>query len=255
LIAEAAQVNAQNNGAPLMSGKDTVIIMDDTELYIAMPNKKGEKYPVLMAIHGSGREARSYRPTDDQRSDFYVHQRNIAVDNGFMFVVVSNGADTWGTNRGLERTLAAYQYVNDHYDVEKRWDYWTTSAGGALFVQLAKQHPKLICRAVGTFPVYDLEDSFNRLKRARNAWGNMDTVKKCNPTNYPEVLIGIPYLIFHGRSDSAVPVKLHSGRLAKEVNKLGGKIRLKKVPGGHSTNNWNVYDDDLIRKFLLKEKY
>lgn len=246
------QVNAQEVREKAFV-KDTIITLGDTELYIALPKVKRKVYPVLMAIHGSGREARSYKPGDAKSSEFYIHQRDLAVDNGFMFVAVSNGPDTWGTNRGLERILEAYYYVGDQYSVEKKWMFWTTSAGGVLFIRLAKESSELISRAIGTFPVYDLQESFSRLGSAKEAWKSLDVVKKYNPVNYPEVLINIPYLIFHGRDDSAVPIKQHSERLKRVVNEHGGKIKLYNVPGGHSTGNWNVYNDILIRAFLVQQ--
>jgi len=253
MLVVSSQANAQKEEKQVVSVKDTVITLGDTELYIVVPKLPSKPYPVLMAIHGSGREARSYKPGDARSSEFYVHQRDLAVDNGFMFVAVSNGPDTWGTNRGLERILEAYNYVGDQYPVEKKWTFWTTSAGGVLFIRLAKERSELISRAIGTFPVYDLEESFSRLQSSKEAWKSLDDVKKYNPVNYPEVLIDIPYLIFHGREDPAVPIKQHSERLKRVVNEHGGKIKLYDVPGGHSTGNWNIYNDILIRAFLVQQ--
>lgn len=232
---------------------DTIVTLNGKEVYISFPAYIKGECPVVMAIHGSGREARSYIPNDKKSSAFYIHQRDLAVNSGFMFVVISNGSDTWGTDIGVKNLFMVYNYVCSTYNVQKKWILWATSAGGISLARFIKKNPDKVSKAIGTFPAYDLNDSFTRLKSARNAWKN-DTVelKKINPVNYPEIFIKVPYLIFHGRDDQAVPLKLHSCRLQKDVNRRGGHIQLYVVYGGHSTSNWNVYDDNIITNFLLK---
>ncbi|SKB97082.1 hypothetical protein SAMN05660226_04073 [Parapedobacter luteus] len=83
--------------------RDTLVQVAGREVYIAMPPITQDGYRVVLALHGSGREARSYKPGDSKANAFYVRQRDLAVKNGYLFVVVSNGSDTWGTDRGLMR--------------------------------------------------------------------------------------------------------------------------------------------------------
>lgn len=231
---------------------DTVITLGGKEAYISYPAGFEGKYPVIMAIHGSGRGALSYDPRSEMSSPFYVHQRDLAVDNGFMFVVISNGTDTWGTDRGLTRLESLYRYIHKKYRVEKRWRLWATSAGGVLLARFVKNNPDKVCQVLGTFPVYDLKYEYFHLRSAYEAWGT-DTagIDRINPINYPQVFTDVPYLIFHGRSDSAVSLKRNSLRLQEDVNSRGGHVILHVVPGGHSTNNWRVYDDKIILDFLL----
>ena len=94
----------------------------DGQVYIAMPGKipPNAKLPAVIAVHGSGRGALDYQSTP-----FYVEQRNIALANGYIFAVISNGADTWGLDEGL------YNLIQKH-GVEKVMfgsDYplWNTS--------------------------------------------------------------------------------------------------------------------------------
>lgn len=231
---------------------DSIMTLNGKEVYISFPAHIKGEYPVIMAIHGSGREARSYVPNDKRSSAFYIHQRDLAVNSGFMFVVISNGPDTWGTDIGVENLCMVYNYICSTYNVQKRWILWATSAGGISLARFIKENPDKISKAIGTFPAYDLIDSFTRLKSARNAW-KFDTagIQRVNPVNYPEVFIKVPYLIFHGSDDQALPLELHSCRLKKDVDYKGGHIKLYVVPGGHSTSNWNVYNDSVITKFFI----
>lgn len=233
---------------------DTTFTLCNKEVYLSYPSDLEGKYPVIMAIHGSGRESLSYDPRSEAHSDFYVHQRDLAVNNGFMFVVISNGSDTWGTDEGLRRLDSLYGFVRKRYNVNKKWVLWSTSAGGVLLARFVKENPSEVCKAIGTFPVYDLRYEFNHLKSAYNAWKD-DTIflDRDNPINYPIVFKNVPYLIFHGKDDTSVPVKMNSLRLMNDVNRLGGHVILYIVPGGHSTHNWNVYNDKIITNFLLNK--
>src|SRR5690606_15298034 len=100
--------------------RDTVFSLNGHEVYLAIPPSDKNVYPVVMAIHGSGREARSYKPNDSKSSPFYIHQRDLAINNGYLFVVVSNGEDTWGTDKGVESLRNVYQYILKNFKVEKK---------------------------------------------------------------------------------------------------------------------------------------
>lgn len=229
-------------------------LLEGKKVYLAIPGKVNKGARVVMAIHGSGREAASYISGDTKESSFYVHQRDLALACGYLFVVVSNGADTWGTDKGLQVLDSLYNYVSKNYKTEKKWVLWATSAGGVLANRMIKLYPERVKKVVGTFPVYDLEESFVHLSIARTAWKSSEECRIVNPARDPDALVKIPFLIFHGRDDQAVPSTAHSERLRDEVNKLGGKVELHLVPGGHSTDNWNLYQDDRIKKYLLGRK-
>jgi len=59
------------------------------EVYVARPDTLAAPFPVLAALHGSGRQATSYREVP-----FYTFQRDRAVENGYLFVCLSNGMDS-----------------------------------------------------------------------------------------------------------------------------------------------------------------
>ncbi|AKP52921.1 alpha/beta hydrolase family protein [Cyclobacterium amurskyense] len=236
--------------------KDTVIEISNRKVYIALPdrNEKVNEAPfsVLMAIHGNGRNAMSYASENDQSVPFYVHQRNMAIDNGYLFVVLSNGNETWGTDQGLENLMKVYRYISSNYRVKEKWVLWGTSAGGLQMFRMIAEYPEKIDRVIGTFPVYDLEQAYSQRKSSNFIWQSKEDFDDINPANFPEKLINVPMLIFHGKKDQAVPYKNHSLKLKREVNALGGAVKLKLVEGGHSTSNWKVYNNPLIKAFLTE---
>lgn len=235
---------------------ELLLQLNGQEAYIAWPDAMPAiegRYPVLMAIHGSGREAGSYKPGHERGNPFYVHQRDLALKKGYLFAVISNGADTWGTNAGMQNLLALYDYVREHFPVEEKWVFWGSSAGGVLMYRMAREHPGKVRKILGTFPVYDLSDSFEHLKSARQAWKEASSFTGINPASYPRSLVRIPILLFHGKDDKAVPLTAHSQRLQGDVNAAGGHVKLYIVPGGHSTENWKLYRDKQILQFLGPE--
>ena len=234
------------------AGVDTIIQLGGHEVYLAFPSTPSDMYPVLLALHGSGREARSYRPNDPKGNAFYIHQRNLALQNGYLFVAVSNGQDTWGTNEGLYTVLAVYDHVRAQYGVTEKWALWASSAGGVLMYRLIREYPDRVDRALGTFPVSDLEDAFERLESARRSWKTETAFIGINPVDTPEAFAHVPILLFHGTADEAVPIAKHSERLMREVKPWGGDVTLYKAPGGHDTANMALYPDRLIDGFLQR---
>ena len=232
---------------------DTVFEIQGHQVYLAVNRsdiRDNKRLPVLMAIHGSGRNAKSYRPKSEYGVPFYIYQRDVALQNGCLFVVVSNGEETWGTDKGLKNLLRVYRYVSIHFSVEKKWILWGTSAGGILMFRMIKNHPELVRKALGTFPVYDLREAYEKRKNRNFVWRDSIDFVNINPARFPDQLISIPILIFHGENDDVVPAENHSLRLKKEVNALGGEIEVVIVSGGHSIDNWKMYNDDKIDQFI-----
>jgi pimeloyl-ACP methyl ester carboxylesterase len=235
---------------------ETITTVAGKTVYIATTEsaavRSGKRLPVVMALHGSGREALSYKAGDPSSVPFYVHQRDLALQCGHLFVSISNGDDTWGKDEGMNALLTLYEYFTHAYHVETRWVLWASSAGGVLANRMVTEHPKKVKKVIGTFPVYDLSESYVRLASARKAWKTEEAARLANPARNPGALISIPYLIFHGREDEAVPARMHAEKFQKEVNKAGGHVRLHLVEGGHNTTNFALYDDPVIKEFLLK---
>lgn len=233
--------------------KEIITNVNGEEIYISRPYQlvPFKKYPVVMAIPGNGRDARNYYKDDKKGLKFYTHQRDLAVENGSFFVVVSNTKEPWGSDNELKSILKTYELVQHKYPTEKKWTIWGTSEGGVSMNRMVIEYPDKVKSVIGTFPVYDLEDMFDKNQATREIWGTRQEVEKVNPSKYPEKLAKKPYLIFHGNHDEVVPAE-HSIELKDELLKNGGEVYLNIVNGGHSSNNMKVYDDKKIKEFLNK---
>lgn len=249
IIAVTAIVFYSLNSLP----RDRLIRLNGQEVYIATPYSfvNFKERNVVMAIHGNGREARNYFIGDKKGSKFYDHQRDLAVKSGAVFVVVSNGKYTWGTDRGLTSLLKVYNYVQKKYRVKKAWTLWGTSAGGTLANRMVIEHPDLVKNVIGTYPVFDLEDMFSRHPAAQVVWKEADRARAANPALHPDKLAQKRYLIFHGDRDKVVPAEKHSVLLRDTVNRMGGEVKLYIFKGGHypykTTRFWDREITDFIR--------
>lgn len=247
-VLQAAVKSVSNNGGAV--AVDTMMNIAGREVYIAFPNVDRTGGKVLFAFHGSGREVRSYVPGDPKSNEFYIYQRNLALRCGYIFVVASFGKDIWGKEDAIKDFQTIYTCIIDLYKVDKDWVGWSTSAGGVLLANVLKYNSGIIKKAIGTFPVYDLEDTYVHLASAKQAWTDKKGLKEHNPAKFPEVFINIPYLIFHGLADKAVPIERHSLKLYKDLKKMGWEIEVQPVNGGHSVTNWNMYNEKLLFNFL-----
>lgn len=230
------------------------------DAYIAVPDAGASR--ALMAIHGSGRNHRSYRDpsVDTEGVAFYQAQRDVALGLGLLFCVVNNNRDAngnltrleWGLDAGLANLEALQAHVVGEYGVDPAFDLWATSAGGSLAHRFASDNRSSVRKVVGTFPVYDLEDMFDRNENCAAAWGSKESIGSANPPTFIANLLDLPMLIYHGTADTVVPAEQHSIALAADM--VGNpRFDLHLVPGGHSTTNWNVLPVDSISAWLADD--
>lgn len=219
-------------------------------------SRPGVPLTVVFGLHGSGRSAGSYRDVP-----FYRYQRDRALRSGYAFIAVSNGSDGWGTDRGLERIDAVLAMLRREAGDGCEVVPWGSSAGGAMMFRLIAHLTEatwspLVERAIGTFPVYDLFSVFETSQGCGRAWGagSVDElarrVGERNPPTYPERLSGCSYWIGHGVEDAIVDIERNAGRLQRDVAACGGRVVIHRAPGGHSTGNYAVYDDESLGRFL-----
>lgn len=213
------------------------------EVYVARPDTLAAPFPVLAALHGSGRQATSYREVP-----FYTFQRDRAVENGYLFVCLSNGMDTWGLDDGLRNLEILYDHLLARDHVAPRWVLWATSAGGALMHRFVHRQGDRVRGALGTFSVYDLLDAYDHSPGCAKAWGVGSRAELRSATegrNPPDLVSGLTsteYLILHGREDQLLLPDRHALRFRDEANARGGHVRLILTDGGHSTENWALCD-------------
>ena len=222
------------------------------QVYIALPEEygNGETFPLLIALHGSGREALSYRDVP-----FYAMQRDIALQCGYVFAAVSNGPDTYGLDAGFKNAELLYRYMHENYSLYDRSALWASSAGGFMMHRLYRENPDIFGLLLGTFPVFDpltikpiasmlaafdakTDDEFYRNARYLSPkFFENDIYKNAH------------IVIAHGIHDEAVPISQSEG-LKEQVQKYGGKMELIKKPGGHSIQNFALYDTDCFHNAL-----
>lgn len=216
--------------------------------YIVYPDSVSFPFPYVIAAHGSGREALSYREIP-----FYCRQRDLALDAGCVFAAVSNAKDTWGTDRGLQRLIKLVRWMEDHGGA-KTFAVFGSSAGGTLAFRLALALPRKAALVLGVFPVIDLS-AFCESKVFQNAWGNMENdilhsqVVHANPAAQLESLPPVDIVICHGTRDDVVPAQEHVLRFA---NRFPGRTWVHLSPAGHSIEAMDLYDTDMILNAILQ---
>lgn len=208
------------------------------EIYLALPSRAMEGNPWVLACHGSGREARSYRDVP-----FYRKQRDLTLEAGCAFACVSNGSDTWGTERGLQRLGLTYAYLIEAYGLAARYGLWGSSAGGAAMFRFAQQYPQRAALLLGIFPVWDLRAQTD-LPSYQQAFRHEAPV---NPADSPQLLADVPVVIAQGLRDECVPAHRNALRV-KEA--LGERVQLHLTRDGHSTDAWALYSTPLFLQAL-----
>ncbi|MCZ0716944.1 alpha/beta hydrolase family protein [Aerococcus kribbianus] len=198
--------------------------------------------PILLALHGSQRSSENYKTKSEEGVSFYIYQKERALENNYRSLSISLDTDVWGNQDGIESLKKLYQLEGprDHYN--PYWTLWATSAGGVNAYRMIAEQPDLFQKMIGTFPVYDTAQMTINNPRAYSYWD-----RYYNPADHPEKLSQANFLIFHGRDDDVVDLTLHSGQLK---NDLPENTTLIDTVGGHSTDNFYIYNDDLINDFL-----
>ena len=220
--------------------------------YIALPaDEPGAAYPWVLACHGSGRCALSYRDVP-----FYAKQRDIALAAGYAFAACDLELDTYGTPAGLKKLDAFYGWVVANLPVRPRAALWGSSAGGSGMFRFAGAYPARVHLLLGTFPVWDLL-SVTHLASMRAAWGGLagemleKAVAPYNPAAHLEWTLQVPIAIAHGRNDRAVPLEKNALALAHQV---GERAHLFLTDDEHSTQACGLYETPLFRQLLEKGK-
>lgn len=215
-------------------------------VYAALPDARGP-LPWVLACHGSGRCAHSYRDVP-----FYARQREIALAAGCAFAACDLGPDAYGTPAGLNKLDKFYARMTAELPVRPRAALWGSSAGGCAMFRFASAYPGRVALLLGTFPVWDLQ-SVTHLGSMREAWGNLsgaalaEAVAPYNPAAHAQELPRVPIVLCHGTNDRAVPAAQNSLALARA---LGEGVRLFLTPDEHSTDAFGLYDTVLLAQAL-----
>lgn len=193
--------------------------------YVYLPttySKYGKPSEVIMICHGSGQTI-----TDNDTNNINII--NAFVNNGYVvFDCNGNSAITsqaWGCPNNQKAYLKAYQYIQDHFNVNKEINIYGLSMGGLSALNFANWYPSLVkVMALGS-PVIDLYnqgwlyDGGSRRSVIATAYNftdqttyEVDKTYGCDPmtrsfkdynntTRYPKMP---PIKIYHGTEDTAV---------------------------------------------------
>lgn len=206
--------------------------------------------PWVMGVHGSGREALSYRDVP-----FYARQRDLALEAGCSFAAISMGQDVWAREEGFAKVEALYCWMTEQ-GYWKRCVPMASSAGGCQMFRFAEEFPERVAALAGIFPVWDV--SRITLTSLEKAWGLQgEALQKAihpnNPAAQPQKLPQVPIVICHGLNDTAVPVAEHTLRLAQVR-----PIQLHMTLEGHSTQAFELYHTpillDALRAYACEEE-
>lgn len=220
--------------------KEQLLELAGGQVYLVSPNWPARSW--VLGIHGSGREALSYRDVA-----FYIRQRDLALQNGCAFAAISMGQDVWARDEGFARIVALYDWMLTH-GYRARCVPMATSAGGCQMFRFAQEYPQRVAALVGIFTVWDVEKI--HLSSLEKAWGLSgqaltDALQQNNPARRVCRLPNVPIVLCHGVNDQAVPIEEHSLALARLKS-----VQLHMTDEGHSTQAFGMYDTPLIGRVL-----
>lgn len=224
-------------------------VLFDGAAYIALPDARRERFAWVLACHGSGRKAMSYRDVP-----FYAAQRDIALKCGCAFAACDLGRDTFGTPEGVKKLDAFYNYMLETQPVYTKLALWGSSAGGLSMFAFARAYPERVKLMLGTFPIWDMT-SVTRLDSLKNAWGGLkgdallSAITPHNPSVHANELPGAPIVVLHGLNDKAVPAELNALALKRA---LPDQVSLHITQDEHSTQAFSLYDTPLLNAALNK---
>ena len=154
--------------------------------------------------------------------------------------------ESYGSPKGRQTYSALRErWVKEHQFAPKA--VWLArSRGGLMLYNWACENSDSVLGIAGIYPVCDLR-SYPGLDNATGAYGLKKTeleaqLARHNPVSRLESLAkaGVPIFHIHGDVDTVVPLKENSGEVARQYEKLGGKMVLK-VAKGQGHNLWEGF--------------
>jgi dipeptidyl aminopeptidase/acylaminoacyl peptidase len=154
--------------------------------------------------------------------------------------------ESFGNPEGRKLFSALHKELVNKRGLSKKASLLARSRGGLMLYNWAAEHPKFVACIAGIYPVCNLS-SYPGIKNACGAYGMTEeqlTAKLAehNPIDRLEGLAKehVPIFHIHGDVDTAVPLEMNSGELAKRYRQLGGEMTLL-VPEGQGHNMWEGF--------------
>ena len=211
--------------------------VDGHAAFVIMPNKVDEKKPVPWVWY-----APTF-PNLPEPREHWMFQRFLAA--GIAIAGVDVG-ESYGSPKGCETYSALHKELVTNRNFARMPVLLARSRGGLMLYNWAVENPESVAGIAGIYPVCDLR-SYPGLDKACGAYGLTRAeleaqLGKHNPVARlaPLAKARVPIFHIHGDIDATVPLKENSGEVARQYEKLGGKMELK-VAKGQGHNLWEGF--------------
>ena len=200
----------------------------EIEYLVRYPNNytAGEKYPVLIQIHGAGGRGASYEEIKNTHAFFSITEQ---MEN-FPFVVVApicpGADDTWYDHFQSLKSLIIEAIESDYADKERIYVIGG-SMGGYTTWELGMSMPE---RFAALVPICGGGMYWNARR-----------------------LVNVPIWAFHGAKDPTVLVE-ESIKMVEAVNRRGGNAKLTVYPENAHDAWTDTFSNPEVYKWLLTNK-
>lgn len=205
--------------------------------FVIMPKQLDEKKPVPWVWY-----APTF-PNLPEAREHWMFEKWVAA--GIAIAGVDVG-ESYGSPKGREVYSALYKELVTNRNFAPKPVLLARSRGGLMLYNWAAENADKVAGIAGIYPVCDLR-SYPGLDKACGAYGLTrpqleEQLDKHNPVARlaPLAKAGVPIFHIHGDTDAVVPLKDNSGAVAKQYEKLGGKMELE-VAKGQGHNYWEGF--------------
>jgi pimeloyl-ACP methyl ester carboxylesterase len=211
--------------------------VDGHAAFVIMPPRLDEKKPVPWVWY-----APTF-PSLPEAREHWMFEKFLAA--GIAIAGVDVG-ESYGSPKGREVYSALYKELVINRNFAAKPVLLARSRGGLMLYNWAAENPDKVAGIAGIYPVCDLR-SYPGLDKACGAYGLTraeleEQLDKHNPVARlaPLAKAGVPIFHIHGDTDAVVPLKENSAEVAKQYEKLGGKMELK-VAKEQGHNLWEGF--------------
>ena len=215
----------------------TAFKIDGHAAFVIMPKLRDDKNPVPWVWY-----APTFPGLPEAREN-WMFEKFLAA--GIAVAGVDVG-ESYGSPKGRAAYSALYKELVTNRNFAPKAVLLARSRGGLMLYNWAVENPESVAGVAGIYPVCDLR-SYPGLDKACGAYGLTRAeleaqLDKHNPVARlaPLAKAGVPIFHIHGDVDAVVPLKDNSGEVARQYDKLGGKMELK-IATGQGHNLWDGF--------------
>ncbi len=162
-----------------------------------------------------------------------------------------------GSPDGREGFTVFHSSIVPAFGLSPKATLLAQSRGGLMHYNWAVEHPELVRRVVGIYPVCTLT-GWPRIEKAAPVYGmtpeqleaaldQHDPVRRLAPLAAAKV----PVFHIHGDADSVVPLEMHTGEFVRRYRELGGPVELEVVPGAEHEEIPAFFESPRVPEFLI----